>query len=157
MDVQVKKELHDLTDKLQPLMMKHRKEEERIDEIQKLKRRREKLSRIAVQESAQWGESFSVADVKFESLHEIDAAIAKLESDANENLDHIAAEVYIYRSLEQLYFVIFLNRSDAIGGEALEREGKIDRPRREVTREGGRAGSCRRDCSRSSSSIESRS
>ncbi|KAJ0819675.1 putative AAA+ ATPase domain, chaperonin ClpB, P-loop containing nucleoside triphosphate hydrolase [Helianthus annuus] len=39
--VEVKKELDDLRDKLQPLMMKYKKEKERVDEIRRLKQKRE--------------------------------------------------------------------------------------------------------------------
>ncbi|XP_042391296.1 chaperone protein ClpB1-like [Zingiber officinale] len=83
--VEVKKELDDLRDKLQPLMMKYRKEKERIDEIRKLKQRREELL-IAMQEAERRGNLPRVADIKFGALQEIDVAIAKLEGDANENL-----------------------------------------------------------------------
>jgi ATP-dependent Clp protease ATP-binding subunit ClpB len=41
--VEVKKELDDLRDKLQPLMMKYKKKKERVDEIRKLKQKREEL------------------------------------------------------------------------------------------------------------------
>ncbi|KAI9073878.1 hypothetical protein K1719_044150 [Acacia pycnantha] len=40
---QLRKELDDLRDKLQPLMMKYIKEKERIDELRRLKQKREEL------------------------------------------------------------------------------------------------------------------
>ncbi|XP_042453239.1 chaperone protein ClpB1-like [Zingiber officinale] len=50
-----------------------------MDEIQILKRRQNMLS--------QWGETFGLADFKFESVQELDAAIAKLEGDVNDSLE----------------------------------------------------------------------
>lgn len=83
--VQVKKELDDLRDKLQPLTMKYRKEKERIDEIRKLKQRREELQ-FTLQEAERRMDLARVADLKYGALQEIDAAIAKLESETGENL-----------------------------------------------------------------------
>ncbi|XP_064948271.1 chaperone protein ClpB1 isoform X2 [Musa acuminata AAA Group] len=95
--VEVRKELDDLRDKLQPLMMKYRKEKERIDEIRSLKQRREELM-FTLQEAERRMDLARVADLKYGALQEIDAAIARLEGDTNENLmltetvgpDHIA-------------------------------------------------------------------
>lgn len=95
--IQVRKELDDLRDKLQPLMMKYRKEKERIDEIRSLKQRREELM-FTLQEAERRMDLARVADLKYGALQEIDAAIARLEGDTNENLmltetvgpDHIA-------------------------------------------------------------------
>ena len=95
--LQVRKELDDLRDKLQPLMMKYRKEKERIDEIRSLKQRREELM-FTLQEAERRMDLARVADLKYGALQEIDAAIARLEGDTNENLmltetvgpDHIA-------------------------------------------------------------------
>jgi ATP-dependent Clp protease ATP-binding subunit ClpB len=83
--VQVKKELDDLRDKLQPLTMKYRKEKERIDEIRKLKQRREELQ-FSLQEAERRMDLARVADLKYGALQEIDAAISKLESETGENL-----------------------------------------------------------------------
>ncbi|XP_066364739.1 chaperone protein ClpB1 isoform X1 [Miscanthus floridulus] len=83
--VEVKKELDDLRDKLQPLTMKYRKEKERIDEIRKLKQRREELQ-FTLQEAERRMDLARVADLKYGALQEIDAAIAKLESETGENL-----------------------------------------------------------------------
>ena len=83
--VQVKKELDDLRDKLQPLTMKYRKEKERIDEIRKLKQRREELQ-FTLQEAERRMDLARVADLKYGALQEIDAAISKLESETGENL-----------------------------------------------------------------------
>lgn len=88
--------------------MKYRKEKERIDEIRKLKQRREELL-IAMQEAERRGNLPRVADIKFGALQEIDVAIAKFEGDANENLmltetvgpEHIA-EVYVHDHKEAI-------------------------------------------------------
>jgi ATP-dependent Clp protease ATP-binding subunit ClpB len=83
--VQVKKELDDLRDKLQPLTMKYRKEKERIDEIRKLKQRREELQ-FSLQEAERRMDLARVADIKYGALQEIDVAIARLEGETGENL-----------------------------------------------------------------------
>ncbi|KAF6996887.1 hypothetical protein CFC21_013168 [Triticum aestivum] len=83
--VEVRKELDDLRDKLQPLTMKYRKEKERIDEIRKLKQRREELQ-FTLQEAERRMDLARVADLKYGALQEIDAAIAKLEGETGENL-----------------------------------------------------------------------
>ena len=82
---QVKKELDDLRDKLQPLTMKYRKEKERIDEIRKLKQRREELM-FSLQEAERRMDLARVADLKYGALQELDAAISKLEGETGENL-----------------------------------------------------------------------
>ncbi|KAJ1688048.1 hypothetical protein LUZ63_019438 [Rhynchospora breviuscula] len=78
--VEVKKELDDLRDKLQPLMMKYRKEKERVDEIRKLKQRREELM-FSLQEAERRMDLARVADIKYGALQEIDTAISKLEGE----------------------------------------------------------------------------
>ncbi|XP_073115141.1 LOW QUALITY PROTEIN: chaperone protein ClpB1 [Elaeis guineensis] len=83
--LEVRKELDDLRDKLQPLMMKYRKEKERIDEIRRLKQRREELL-FSLQEAERRMDLARVADIRYGALQEIDAAIAKLEGDTGENL-----------------------------------------------------------------------
>ncbi|CAN6350441.1 unnamed protein product [Urochloa humidicola] len=83
--VEVKKELDDLRDKLQPLTMKYRKEKERIDEIRRLKQRREEMM-FSLQEAERRMDLARVADLKYGALQEIDAAIAKLECETGENL-----------------------------------------------------------------------
>ncbi|MQM02470.1 hypothetical protein Taro_035240 [Colocasia esculenta] len=78
--VEVKKELDELRDKLQPLLMRYRKEKERIDEIRKLKQRREELM-VCLQEAERRMDLARVADLKYGAIQEIEAAIAKLESE----------------------------------------------------------------------------
>ena len=77
--------MDDLRDKLQPLTVKYRKEKERIDEIRKLKQRREELQ-FTLQEAERRMDLARVADLKYGALQEIDAAISKLESETGENL-----------------------------------------------------------------------
>jgi len=81
----VRKELDDLRDKLQPLQMKYHKEKERIDEIRKLKQRREDML-FSLQEAERRMDLARVADIKYGSLQEVDAAIAKLEGETGEKL-----------------------------------------------------------------------
>nr|ANW72270.1 heat shock protein 101 [Tradescantia hirsutiflora] len=83
--VEVKKELDDLRDKLQPLMMKYQKEKKRVDEIRRLKKRKEELL-FSVQEAERRMDLARVADIKYGALQEIDAAIAKLEGETSDNL-----------------------------------------------------------------------
>ncbi|XP_068664679.1 chaperone protein ClpB1 [Aristolochia californica] len=83
--VEVRKELDDLRDKLQPLLMKYRKEKERVDEIRRLKQRKEELM-FSLQEAERRMDLARVADIKYGALQEIDIAIAKLEGDTDENL-----------------------------------------------------------------------
>nr|CAD1824143.1 unnamed protein product [Ananas comosus var. bracteatus] len=83
--VEVKKELDDLRDKLQPLKMKYQKEKERIDEIRRLKQRREELL-FTLQEAERRYDLARAADLRYGALQEIDAAIARLEGDTSENL-----------------------------------------------------------------------
>ncbi|XBI18965.1 hypothetical protein VPH35_060603 [Triticum aestivum] len=83
--VDVRKELDDLRDKLQPLQMKYRKEKERIDEIRSLKQRREELQ-FTLQEAERRMDLARVADLRYGALQEVDAAIAKLEGETGENL-----------------------------------------------------------------------
>ncbi|XP_072966532.1 chaperone protein ClpB1 [Typha angustifolia] len=83
--VEVRKELDDLRDKLQPLKMKYQKEKERVDEIRRLKQRREELQ-FTLQEAERRMDLARVADLRYGALQEIDGAIAKLEGDIGENL-----------------------------------------------------------------------
>lgn len=84
--VEVRKELDDLRDKLQPLLMKYRKEKERIDEIRRLKQKREELL-IALQEAERRYDLARAADLRYGAIQEVEAAIAQLEGDTDqENL-----------------------------------------------------------------------
>ncbi|KAG2679434.1 hypothetical protein I3760_11G050000 [Carya illinoinensis] len=83
--VEVRKELDDLRDKLQPLMMKYKKEKERIDEIRRLKQRREELL-FALQEAERRYDLARAADLRYGAIQEVEAAIAQLEGASDENL-----------------------------------------------------------------------
>ncbi|XP_059645277.1 chaperone protein ClpB1 [Cornus florida] len=83
--VEVKKELDDLRDKLQPLIMRYRKEKERIDELRRLKQKREELL-IALQEAQRRYDLARAADLQYGAIQEVEAAIAKLEGNTEENL-----------------------------------------------------------------------
>ncbi|WCJ35852.1 Chaperone protein ClpB [Euphorbia peplus] len=88
---EVVKELDDLRDKLQPLMMKYRKEKERIDEIRRLKQKKEELQ-IAIQDAERRYDLARVADLRYGALEEVDAAIVRLEGGTVENEDMMLTE-----------------------------------------------------------------
>ncbi|CAA2996909.1 chaperone 1 [Olea europaea subsp. europaea] len=81
---QVRKELDDLRDKLQPLIMRYRKEKERIDELRRLKQKRDELL-YALQEAERRYDLARAADLRYGAIQEVETAIAKLESSGNEN------------------------------------------------------------------------
>lgn len=65
--------------------MRYRKKKERIDEIRKLKHRREEML-FSLQEAEPRMDLAQVADIRYDALQEIDTAIAKLEGETGENL-----------------------------------------------------------------------
>ncbi|XP_057823225.2 chaperone protein ClpB1 isoform X1 [Cryptomeria japonica] len=83
--VEVQNELDDLRDKLHPLKMKYQKEKERVDEIRRLKQKREELM-YTLQEAERRMDLARVADLRYGALQEIDAAIAKYEINVEGNL-----------------------------------------------------------------------
>lgn len=83
--VEVRRELDDLRDKLQPLMMKYRKEKERIDEIRRLKQKREELL-FALAEAERRYDLARAADLRYGAIQEVESAIAQLEGSTDENL-----------------------------------------------------------------------
>ncbi|BAT79698.1 hypothetical protein LR48_Vigan04g043800 [Vigna angularis] len=83
--VEVRKELDDLRDKLQPLMMKYRKEKERIDEIRRLKQKREELN-FALLEAERRYDLARVADLRYGAIQELESAIQELEGNTEENV-----------------------------------------------------------------------
>lgn len=83
--VEVKKELDDLRDKLQPLTMKYKKEKARIDELRRLKQKREELA-FAAEEAERRYDLARAADIKYGALQEIEVAISRLEGNAEENV-----------------------------------------------------------------------
>ncbi|KAL0355348.1 UNVERIFIED_CONTAM: Chaperone protein ClpB1 [Sesamum radiatum] len=82
--VDVRKELDDLRDKLQPLMMRYRKEKERIDELRRLKQRRDELL-YALQEAERRYDLARAADLRYGAIQEVESTIAKLEAGGSEN------------------------------------------------------------------------
>ena len=66
-------------------MMKYKKEKERIDELRRLKQKREELL-FAVQEAERRYDLARVADLKYGAIQEVEAAIARLEGNASDNL-----------------------------------------------------------------------
>lgn len=77
--------MDDLRAQLQPLQTKYRKEKERIDEMRKLKQRREEmLSNLEEAERRQRLDR--AADIRYGALPEVEAAIAKLEAEAGDNM-----------------------------------------------------------------------
>ncbi|CAH8360833.1 unnamed protein product [Eruca vesicaria subsp. sativa] len=83
--VEVRKELDDLRDKLQPLTMKYRKEKERIDEIRRLKQKREELM-FALQEAERRYDLARAADLRYGAIQEVESAITQLEGTSDENM-----------------------------------------------------------------------
>ncbi|XP_019153049.1 PREDICTED: chaperone protein ClpB1 [Ipomoea nil] len=82
--VEVRKELDDLRDKLQPLLMKYTKEKERIDELRRLKQKRDELM-IALQEAERRYDLARAADLRYGAIEEVEAALAKLENRSEED------------------------------------------------------------------------
>lgn len=74
-----------MRDKLQPLTMKYRKEKERIDEIRRLKQKREELQ-FALQEAERRYDLARVADLRYGAIQEVEQAIANLEGSSDENV-----------------------------------------------------------------------
>ncbi|MCO5557431.1 hypothetical protein L7F22_010995 [Adiantum nelumboides] len=82
--LEVRTELDDLRDKLQPLKMKHQKEKERVDEIRRLKQKREELL-FSLQEAERRMDLARVADLKYGALQDIEATIQKMEANTDDN------------------------------------------------------------------------
>ncbi|KAG8379246.1 hypothetical protein BUALT_Bualt07G0068700 [Buddleja alternifolia] len=82
--VEVKKELDDLRDKLQPLIMRYKKEKERIDEVRRLKQKRDDLL-DALQEAERRYDLARAAELRYGAIQDIESAIAKRESGGSEN------------------------------------------------------------------------
>ncbi|TQD99992.1 hypothetical protein C1H46_014371 [Malus baccata] len=82
--VEVRKELDELRDKLQPLVMKYRKKKERVDELRKLKQKREELL-VALAEAERRYDLARAADLSCGPIQEVETTIAKLEGSTDEN------------------------------------------------------------------------
>ncbi|WVZ18343.1 hypothetical protein V8G54_005665 [Vigna mungo] len=83
--VEVRKELDDLRDNLQPLMMKYRKEKERMDEIQRLKQKREELN-FALLEAERRYDFARAANLRYGAIQEVESAIQELQGNTEENV-----------------------------------------------------------------------
>ncbi|KAE9602211.1 putative ClpA/B family, Clp ATPase, P-loop containing nucleoside triphosphate hydrolase [Lupinus albus] len=83
--VEVRKELDDLRYKLQPLMMKYRKEKERVDEIQRLKQKKKELI-FALQEVGRRYGLVRAVDFLYDAIQGLETAIQQLEGSIEENL-----------------------------------------------------------------------
>ncbi|XP_026439154.1 chaperone protein ClpB1-like [Papaver somniferum] len=82
--VEVRKELDDLRDTVQPLLMRYKKEKALIDEIRRLKQKREELT-VAVEVAKNKGDLVRAADLQYGALQEIEVGLAKLEGSIGEN------------------------------------------------------------------------
>ncbi|XP_058727569.1 chaperone protein ClpB1-like [Vicia villosa] len=82
----VREELDDIRDKLQPMIMKYTKEKERIDEIRRLKQKREKLI-LSLEEAERRYDLARAADLRYGAIDEVDNAIKKLEGSSDGNAD----------------------------------------------------------------------
>ncbi|RAL40330.1 hypothetical protein DM860_006400 [Cuscuta australis] len=89
--VEVREELDDLRDKLQPLMMKYIKEKERIDELRRLKQKRDELM-YALQEAERRYDLARAADLRYGAIQEVESAIARLESSGSSEGDAMLTE-----------------------------------------------------------------
>jgi ATP-dependent Clp protease ATP-binding subunit ClpB len=81
---QVKEELDDLQDKLRPLKMKYQREKERVDELRRLKQKREELQ-MSLLEAERRYDLARAADLKYGALQDLEIAISKFEADSGEN------------------------------------------------------------------------
>jgi ATP-dependent Clp protease ATP-binding subunit ClpB len=82
--VEVKEELDDLQDKLRPLKMKYQREKERVDELRRLKQKREELQ-MSLLEAERRYDLARAADLKYGALQDLEIAISKFEADSGEN------------------------------------------------------------------------
>uniref|UniRef100_A0A0D6QTR9 Clp R domain-containing protein n=1 Tax=Araucaria cunninghamii TaxID=56994 RepID=A0A0D6QTR9_ARACU len=81
--VEIRNELDNLKDKVHLLEMKYQKQKERVDEVRRLKQKREELL-FSLQEAERRYDLARVADIRYGDLQEIETTIAKYESNAAE-------------------------------------------------------------------------
>ncbi|XP_052179609.1 chaperone protein ClpB1-like [Diospyros lotus] len=98
--VEVKRGLDDLRDKLQPLLMKYRKEKERIEELRRLKQKREELL-FTLQEAERRYDLGRVADLKYGAIQEVEAAIASLDDRTNKRVPLLMKRIFNFCRLKQ--------------------------------------------------------
>ena len=80
---EVREELAALKDQLQPLLLRYKREKGRVDELRRLQQKREEVL-IGIQEAEARMDLARVADLKYGALMELDAAIKKYETEADE-------------------------------------------------------------------------
>ncbi|EFH46554.1 hypothetical protein ARALYDRAFT_915385 [Arabidopsis lyrata subsp. lyrata] len=83
--VEVRKELDDLRDKLEPLTIKYKNEKRIINETRSLKQKRDELM-IALQEAERQYDLPKAADLRYGAIQEVESAIAKLEKSVKDNV-----------------------------------------------------------------------
>lgn len=76
--VEIRQELQNLEDQLRPLKMKYQREKERVDELRKLKQKREDLQASLLDAERRY-DLARAADLKYGALVEVDKAIQKME------------------------------------------------------------------------------
>ena len=81
---QVKEELQELQEKLQPLIMKYRAEKERVEKLRQLKQKREELL-AALQEAERRYDLARAAEIRYGALPEVEELIAKLEQEKGDS------------------------------------------------------------------------
>ncbi|KFK44018.1 hypothetical protein AALP_AA1G204400 [Arabis alpina] len=81
----VEKELGDLRDKLEPLTMTYKNEKKIIDEMQRLKHKRDELT-FALREAERQYDLHRAVDLRYEAIKEVGSAISKLEESCKENV-----------------------------------------------------------------------
>lgn len=82
--VEVRQELDNIQDQLRPLKMKYQREKERVDELRRLKQKREEVL-VNLVEAERRYDLARAADLKYGALQELEKAISKFESDLGEN------------------------------------------------------------------------
>lgn len=81
----MREELEDLQDKLQPLLMKYKLEKQRINELRRLKQKREELL-LVLQEAERRYVLERAADLRYGAIPEVENAIAELEANADRSV-----------------------------------------------------------------------
>lgn len=80
----MRQELDNIQDQLRPLKMKYQREKERLDELRRLKQKREELQANLVEAERRY-DLARAADLKYGALQELEKTIIKFESELGEN------------------------------------------------------------------------
>ncbi|XP_061998087.1 chaperone protein ClpB1-like [Rosa rugosa] len=113
---EIRKELDELGDKLEPLLIKYKNEKEGIDQVHLLKQKREKLL-LALAEAERNCDFAKAADLRYGAIEEIESAISKLEGSSNENM--MLTETVIPEHIAEV-----VSRSTGIPVTRLDQNGK---------------------------------